>query len=132
MITNEVSDGLAGILRTAIVELVRRDGPDLSARQLGGNPKGRSGIAQDRPHLPQESHAGRGALHQHAAAIQRIDLAASKLQFAQPVERARDGRLRDVEVGGQTADGVSTLIQIAGQEYPKLASGQVSPIPANQ
>ena len=35
MITTEVSDGLAGILRTAIVELVRRDGPDLSARQLG-------------------------------------------------------------------------------------------------
>src|SRR3954449_7881736 len=35
MITNEVSDGLAGILRTAIVELVRREGPDLSARQLG-------------------------------------------------------------------------------------------------
>jgi len=35
MITNEVSDGLAGILRTAIVELVRWDGPDLSARQLG-------------------------------------------------------------------------------------------------
>jgi len=35
VITNEVSDGLAGILRTAIVELVRRDGPDLSARQLG-------------------------------------------------------------------------------------------------
>jgi DNA-binding MarR family transcriptional regulator len=28
-------DGLTGILRTAIVELVRRDGPDLSARQLG-------------------------------------------------------------------------------------------------
>src|SRR5664279_3178269 len=35
MITNELSDGLAGILRTAIVDLVRRDGPDLSARQLG-------------------------------------------------------------------------------------------------
>jgi DNA-binding MarR family transcriptional regulator len=35
MITNELSDGLAGILRTSIVELVRRDGPDLSARQLG-------------------------------------------------------------------------------------------------
>jgi DNA-binding MarR family transcriptional regulator len=35
MITNRVSDGLAGILQTAIVELVRRDGPDLSARQLG-------------------------------------------------------------------------------------------------
>lgn len=35
MITNDLSDGLAGILRTSIVELVRRDGPDLSARQLG-------------------------------------------------------------------------------------------------
>ena len=30
----EVGDGLAGVLRTTIVELVRRDGPDLSARQL--------------------------------------------------------------------------------------------------
>lgn len=35
MTSNEVSDGLAAILRTAIVELVRREGPDLSARQLG-------------------------------------------------------------------------------------------------
>ena len=35
MTTNEITDGLANILRTAIVELVRRDGPDLSARQLG-------------------------------------------------------------------------------------------------
>jgi DNA-binding MarR family transcriptional regulator len=34
MIT-DVSEGLAGILKTAIVDLVRRDGPDLSARQLG-------------------------------------------------------------------------------------------------
>jgi DNA-binding MarR family transcriptional regulator len=30
-----MNDGLAGVLRTTIVELVRRDGPDLSARQLG-------------------------------------------------------------------------------------------------
>jgi DNA-binding MarR family transcriptional regulator len=35
MIANELNDGLAGILKTAIVDLVRRDGPDLSARQLG-------------------------------------------------------------------------------------------------
>ncbi len=33
--SNEAGDGLAGVLRTTIVELVRRDGPDLSARQLG-------------------------------------------------------------------------------------------------
>lgn len=32
---NEAGDGLAGVLRSTIVELVRRDGPDLSARQLG-------------------------------------------------------------------------------------------------
>jgi len=33
--TSDVNDGLANVLRTTIVELVRRDGPDLSARQLG-------------------------------------------------------------------------------------------------
>ncbi|HEX5325359.1 MAG TPA: MarR family transcriptional regulator [Acetobacteraceae bacterium] len=33
--TTDVNDGLTGVLRTTIVELVRRDGPDLSARQLG-------------------------------------------------------------------------------------------------
>ena len=35
MSANDVGDGLAGILRSTIVDLVRRDGPDLSARQLG-------------------------------------------------------------------------------------------------
>lgn len=35
MSNGELGDGLAGVLRTTIVELVRRDGPDLSARQLG-------------------------------------------------------------------------------------------------
>lgn len=32
---NQASDQLVGILRDTIVALVRRDGPDLSARQLG-------------------------------------------------------------------------------------------------
>jgi len=32
---NDANDGLTSVLRTTIVELVRRDGPDLSARQLG-------------------------------------------------------------------------------------------------
>ena len=35
MTSNETTDGLTGVLRGTIVELVRRDGPDLSARQLG-------------------------------------------------------------------------------------------------
>jgi DNA-binding MarR family transcriptional regulator len=35
MATTQVSDQLVGVLRDTIVSLVRRDGPDLSARQLG-------------------------------------------------------------------------------------------------
>ena len=35
MSAHDVGDGLAGVLRNTIVDLVRRDGPDLSARQLG-------------------------------------------------------------------------------------------------
>ncbi len=35
MATNQTPDALVGILRDTIVSLVRRDGPDLSARQLG-------------------------------------------------------------------------------------------------
>ena len=35
MANNQTSDQLVGILRDTIVALVRRDGPDLSARQLG-------------------------------------------------------------------------------------------------
>lgn len=35
MAANQTSDQLVGILRDTIVALVRRDGPDLSARQLG-------------------------------------------------------------------------------------------------
>jgi DNA-binding MarR family transcriptional regulator len=32
---SDANDGLTGVLRTTVVELVRREGPDLSARQLG-------------------------------------------------------------------------------------------------
>src|SRR3984957_6590608 len=35
MSVHDVGDGLAGVLRSTIVDLVRRDGPDLSSRQLG-------------------------------------------------------------------------------------------------
>src|SRR5271165_3518745 len=35
MSAQDTGDGLAGILRNTIVDLVRREGPDLSARQLG-------------------------------------------------------------------------------------------------
>jgi DNA-binding MarR family transcriptional regulator len=35
MATSQSTDQLVGILRDTIVSLVRRDGPDLSARQLG-------------------------------------------------------------------------------------------------
>jgi DNA-binding MarR family transcriptional regulator len=35
MISNETPERLASVLHTAIIELVRREGPDLTARQLG-------------------------------------------------------------------------------------------------
>jgi DNA-binding MarR family transcriptional regulator len=35
MATNQSADQLVGVLRDTVVALVRRDGPDLSARQLG-------------------------------------------------------------------------------------------------
>ena len=35
MISTQPNDGLAGILRSTIVDLVRRDGPDLTACQIG-------------------------------------------------------------------------------------------------
>jgi DNA-binding MarR family transcriptional regulator len=35
MTASEAPDAIANVLRVTIVELVRRDGPDLSARQLG-------------------------------------------------------------------------------------------------
>jgi len=35
MAVNPTADQMVGILRETIVALVRRDGPDLSARQLG-------------------------------------------------------------------------------------------------
>ncbi len=35
MATNQSADQLVGIMRETVVALVRRDGPDLSARQLG-------------------------------------------------------------------------------------------------
>lgn len=35
MATNQSADQLVGILRDTVVAMVRRDGPDLSARQLG-------------------------------------------------------------------------------------------------
>jgi DNA-binding MarR family transcriptional regulator len=35
MATNQSADQMVGILRDTVVALVRRDGPDLSARQLG-------------------------------------------------------------------------------------------------
>ena len=35
MPSNPAADGLVGIFRDTVVALVRRDGPDLSARQLG-------------------------------------------------------------------------------------------------
>ncbi len=71
-------------------------------------------------------------LHQHAAPVHRIDLAAGEVEFAEPVERPGDRRLRHVQIGRQTANRVRTLVQVAGQEHAELPRRQVGAVPAHQ
>ena len=52
--------------------------------------------------------------------VGRVDLAAGEFKFAEAIERAGDRGLRDIEVCGETADGVRTFLEVAGQEYTKL------------
>ncbi len=71
-------------------------------------------------------------LHQHAAPIQRIDLAARQIQFTQPIQRPCNGRFGDIQIRRQATDGVSAVVQVAGQKHAQLAGGQISAIPADQ
>src|SRR5580698_2331910 len=76
-------------------------GARLGRSRLGGDFHCSGGITKNRTKLTQESHAGGGALHQYAAAIQRVGLATNQVEFRQTVERAGDCRLRNTELGGE-------------------------------
>jgi len=71
-------------------------------------------------------------LHQHTAAIHRVDLAPREIQFAKPIERARDRRLRNVEFGGEATHRVCPVLQVASQEHAKLARRQIRAVTAHQ
>ena len=58
-----------------------------SLRSLAGR------VGHDATDLAQQRRPLGGPLHQHAAAIRRIDLAARQVELAQPIERTSDRRL---------------------------------------
>jgi hypothetical protein len=89
-------------------------------------------VAHDPAQVAQEGGALQGALHQHAAAVHRVHLAAGKVELAQPVERAGDGRLRDVQFGGEAAHRMGAILQIAGEKHAELSGGQVRPVAAHE
>ena len=89
-------------------------------------------VGHDATQVAQEGRALEGALHEHAAAVHRVDLAAGQVELAEPVERAGDRRLRHVQVGRQAADRVRAVLQVAGQEHAELAGGKIRPVPAHE
>ena len=89
-------------------------------------------LAHDRAQVAQEGSALQRPLHQDAAAIQRVHLAPCQIDLAQPIERARDRRLRNLELGRQAAHRMSAVAQVAGQEDAKLAGRQIGAIAPHQ
>ena len=88
-----------------------------SRRSRFGRDPHRSGcITQNRPQLAQKRHTGGGPLHEHAAPIQWISLAANQVEFGQPIERTRDCRLGDAKLGGQAANRLRLGLSIACKE----------------
>src|SRR4051812_42502192 len=56
-----------------------------------------------------------------------------KSSSSMPVERPADRRLPDIELTGETTDGVMVLVQVAKfQEHAKLAQGRVGIVKAVQ
>jgi len=59
-------------------------------------------------------------LDQDAAPVQRIILAPDEIEFHQAIKPSGDGRLRNVQLLGQAADGLRLVFQIANQEDREL------------
>ena len=75
---------------------------------------------------------GRGAGHEHAAAIRGVGSALGEVEVGELVERAGDDRLGDLEVGGEAADGVSAFDGVAGQEDAELVRRQGRTVAADE
>ena len=119
-LSSRASDGWPGHPRFAVWNQVRRRGrrnprsragspfiergpgwPVVTVRSGRGLPRrflsATGSFGHDAPQIAQESGAFRRTLHQHAAAIQRIDLAAREVQLTQTIQGAGDRRLRHIQ-----------------------------------
>ena len=126
MAMNDNPDQLVGILRDTIVSLVRRDGPDLSARQLGvfltvylsPGPHTVRGLAQD-------LNVSKPAITRALDRLGELDLARRKVDMMDRrsvlVQRTLKGSvfLRDLRQTMADAEGV-----IAEMPLPALAAAE--------
>ena len=125
MITNELSDGLVGILRTAIVDLVRRDGPDLSARQLG---------VFLTCYLESEAQTVRGLAAKLGVSKPAITRALDRLSEFDLVRRKTDQLDRRSVLVQRTATGMAFLREVRQTLRDAASSSRISvePTPTRQ
>ena len=121
----DVPDRLAGLLRTAIVELVRRDGPDLTARQLG---------VFLTCYLDTEAQTVRGLAAQLNVSKPAITRALDRLAEFDLVRRKDDPRDRRSVLVQRTATGMAFLreLRIILSDAASALKIAVEPEPTDQ
>jgi DNA-binding MarR family transcriptional regulator len=118
MSSSDTSETLAGILRTAIVELVRRDGPDLSARQLG---------VFLQSYLENEAQTVRGLAARLAVSKPAITRALDRLAEFDLIRRKIDPLDRRSVLVQRTATGqafmrdLRGILRVAAQNRPEIS-----------
>ena len=103
MATPPSADQLVGILRDTVVALVRRDGPDLSARQLG---------VFLTCYLQDGAHTVRGLAARLAVAKPAVTRALDRLEEFQLARRLQDPRDRRSIVVASTPEGEQFMEQL--------------------
>ena len=81
--------------------------------------------------LAQIGHEGRtlvGALHQDAAPVRGVHLAAGQVQLTQAVERSGDSRLGDVQFLRQAPHRVRLVAEVDTQQHAQLPGREVRTI----
>jgi len=121
MITNELGDGLVGVLRTAIVDLVGRDGPDLSARQLG---------VFLTCYLETEAQTVRGLAGELVVSKPAITRALDRLSELDLVRRKTDPLDRRSVLVQRTATGMAFLREMRQTLCDAASSSRISVEPA--
>ena len=111
---------LAGILRDTIVSLVRREGPDLTARQLG---------VLLICYLEDGPHTVRGLAAQLAVAKPAITRALDRLEEFQFARRLQDPRDRRSIVVARTPEGEAFMEQLRSllEEASRMSTSRTPP-----